>query len=165
MKKNKVLFIILCMVGLIVLLTNFKSTEKTLQVSKVLSSGKTVDVVLTLTDKEQFISFTKGHLSWGTGKMAISSMKISINKKSAGIPFSAYIGISDPNEIQVEEIKDTIKVHIKGGDAGASYRAHYSFFAFYPSEYWISSRLIEDGEFSNEAFERTNYSYIPNDGR
>ncbi len=120
------------------------------------------EIHITFSRAEPFASWASIESGWGTGVDPIDSMVVLIDSEIAYLPVSAYIGISDPWEIQITQRGGLVIFTFEGGDAGGSYIATFKFDRRFRR---IVERTIRHGEFPDEAFEKTSYSYVPDDGR
>jgi hypothetical protein len=91
----------------------------------------------------------------------ITSMNIRIGNKKCIVPFSAYSDLGNPRQISFENTSLGFQLIIIGGDAGSSYKAVLVF-----NREDIERRKVAHGEFPDEVWEETLYSFIPaNDKR
>lgn len=70
------------------------------------------------------------------------------------VPLSAYSDLGDPSQISLKSNGDGFELVIAGGDAGVAYNAVLVF-----EKGWLIRRRVVHGEFPDEAWEETKYSY------
>jgi len=97
---------------------------------------------------------------WGWGaeetkpKIIIKHVKAWWGKKEISIPLSAYMDLANPNDASLIKSGSEIHLIIKGGDASTSYKAVLIF-----ERGLIRSRKVQHGEFPDDAWEETKYSF------
>lgn len=85
----------------------------------------------------------------------IRTIILTRNSQNLYVPLSAYADLGDPTHITLDRFhKHGFRLTIIGGDAAGSYRAYLNF----KGDEIISKKVVS-GEFPNEAWEETNYSF------
>ncbi len=101
--------------------------------------------------------YTKGW-RWGseqsTPKYIIRNIRAWWGSEEIFIPLSAYVDLSNPNDLRLKKGGSEIHLIVKGGDAGNSYEALIIF-----AKGLLRSKKVVHGEFPNEAWEETRYSF------
>jgi len=91
----------------------------------------------------------------------VSNISVKVGKEEIYIPLSAYGDLTEAREVSVDlETKKTFQLKISGGDTAGSYTAVLTF-----ANGALTKRKVWSGEFPDERFEETKYSWIPDNGR
>lgn len=98
--------------------------------------------------------------SWGgdervAPKTIIKAIDVLIGDEHIGVPLSAYSDLGDPRQALLEVTRHGFKLIIIGGDAAVSYKAVLTF-----DNDNIQRRKVTSGEFPDEVWEETTYSFI-----
>lgn len=88
-------------------------------------------------------------------KTVITDMDVLSGTGRIYVPLSAYSDLGDPRQISLKRNQKGFQIIIKGGDAAASYKAILIF-----SNENIINRKVTHGEFPDEVWEETIYSFI-----
>lgn len=127
--------------------------------------GHEVVAKVACTNDRQFVSWSSNAVGgWGSGLNPINSIQVVLDSAHVDVPTSAFIGLSSPHDVAITSGPDTFALHIIGGDAASSYEAVYEF-TYTIDAALLGSRAIRHGEFPDERYEKTRYSYIADDGR
>lgn len=102
----------------------------------------------------------KDALMWGSDlpslpPTVITKMEVQIGKDKTFIPLSAYSDLGDPGHVLLEKADRGFKLVITGGDAAGSYKAVLVF-----DRENIKRRKVMHGEFPDEVWQETVYSFI-----
>ena len=99
---------------------------------------------------------------WGTDdgrrppNTIVTRLTVAIGRDTVLIPFGAYGDLSEPDSVWVSCGGSGATVYLRGGDAAGSYDA--SFVVLHGMLY---KRRVQSGEFPEEVWEETVYSWIP----
>lgn len=93
-------------------------------------------------------------------KTVIINLDVRVGKEKKVIPLSAYRDLGDPYKILLEITQKGFHIIIRGGDAATSYKAVLDF----EGEH-IKRRKVSHGEFPDEVWEETEYSFIADTGQ
>lgn len=88
-------------------------------------------------------------------KTVITAIEIFSGTEKIYVPLSAYGDLGDPSQVSLERTRKGFQIMIQGGDAAGSYKAVLVF-----NNENIERRKVTHGEFSNEVWEETTYSFI-----
>lgn len=98
----------------------------------------------------------------------ISDCKILIDNKKVLVPLSAYCDLGNPYEVSFESEEDQFTLRIIGGHTATAYEAELVFEQLPNTDYLrnrIRYRKVSLMEASDEVWEKTEYSFIIDDGR
>lgn len=102
--------------------------------------------------------FKEGFRWGGEDAMAPPTLITSIVVRSGTdklfVPLSAYSDLGDPRRISLKPSANGFELAIAGGDAGVAYNAVLVF-----EDGWLTRRRVAHGEFPDEAWEETKYTY------
>jgi hypothetical protein len=101
----------------------------------------------------------KGAFMWGGDidelpQTVILTIDIKLGKEKIYIPLSAYSDLGDPKQVSLVKELHSIKLIIRGSDAGGSYKAILVF-----ENGYIIRRKVMHMEFPDEVWEETVYSF------
>jgi len=91
-------------------------------------------------------------------KTVITAIDVRIGSEKIFVPLSAYSDLGDPHQTSLENMEHGFKLIITGGDAAVSYKAVLVF-----DKENIQRRKVTHGEFPDEVWEETVYSFISKD--
>jgi len=91
-------------------------------------------------------------------KVLISTIYVLAGKKKLIIPLSAYSDLGNPSQVFIKSTSKGFQIIIRGGDAGTAYDAVLKFDAR-----TITGRKVSHGEFPEQVWEETVYSFISED--
>jgi hypothetical protein len=104
---------------------------------------------------------------WGTvddGADRPKTVIHSVSVRDAGIevwiPLSAYCDLADPNDIRFQREGKGFVLLLRGGDAAGSYQAEWHF-----ADSRLQRRRVAHGEFPDQVWEETRYSFLNDNGR
>jgi hypothetical protein len=106
-----------------------------------------------------------GGLMWGADeyekpRFVITDVKVLIGTTKLFVPLSAFCDLADPSKITLNINNNSFSLIIYGGDAGGSYMAEIVF-----GKQEIKSRKVTHGEFPDETWEKTEYSFVQDRGQ
>ena len=90
----------------------------------------------------------------GDPTTVITGLDIQLDAVQLFIPISVYCDLSNPRSATLRRVGKTYEITIAGGDAAGAYRATLKF-----NGKWIRSKKVAHGEFPDEAWEETTYSF------
>jgi hypothetical protein len=133
-----------------------------------LKSGKPFKIKVYIRQYSHDLQYVTG-IRWGSTetmppKTLITDISIVIEDKKTYIPLSAFCDLGNPREVFFTDSSQHLSLLINGGDAAGSYLAELTF-EKYPisrkniSDYFIRRRKISHGEFPDESWEETKYSF------
>lgn len=107
----------------------------------------------------------KGGFYWGGDedempKALVVSVQAWVGNDKIFIPVSAYSDLGDPRSVSLKLIKTGFVLKISGGDAAGSYNATLSI-----EKGNIRRRKVVSGEFPDNVWEETIYSFIPRNSK
>jgi len=133
------------------------SSAKSKELSILTDDGKRFQVKIEIVKPPKNFIYKEGW-RWGseqaTPKYIIRRIKAWWGSDEIFIPLSAYIDLSNPNDVFLKKQGNELHLIVKGGDAGSSYEALLIFVKAI-----IRSRKVIHGEFPDEAWEETKYSF------
>jgi hypothetical protein len=88
-------------------------------------------------------------------KTVITALDILSGTEKIYVPLSAYSDLGDPNQVSLERTQKGFQIIIQGGEAASSYKAVLVF-----NHENIKRRKVIHGEFPDEVWEETTYSFI-----
>jgi len=88
-------------------------------------------------------------------KKVITGLDVLSGTEKIYVPLSAYSDLGDPRQVSLERKQKGFQLIIQGGDAASSYKGVLVF-----SNENIESRKVTHGEFPDEVWEETRYSFI-----
>lgn len=98
---------------------------------------------------------------WGADSQSpslrLESLSVKFLGQEAHIPLSAFIDLGDPKKIELFGRKDSLAVHIYGGETSTSYRA-----ILYFQLGRLANKKVCASEFPTESCEKTEYLFIAN---
>jgi hypothetical protein len=104
---------------------------------------------------------------WGTvddgvdrPKTVIRSVSVRVAGIEVWIPLSAYCDLADPNDIRFQREGKGFVLLLRGGDAAGSYQAEWHF-----ADSRLQRRRVAHGEFPDQVWEETRYSFLNDNGR
>lgn len=109
--------------------------------------------------KKNFI--IKFEEAWGAGVgsvnlLYIKSVDVSVSNKKHFLRLSSYADLFNPAKLSFEiKNKKEFRLTIQGGEASSSYEAVLDF----DKEGYLITRKVVHGEFPDEVYEETKYSY------
>ena len=111
-------------------------------------------------DSPYFNGFMWGADEYRKPRFLTTNVKVVIGNKKIFVPLSAYCDLTDPNEVKLDTNHDSFNLIIYGGDAGCSYIAELIF-----KNKKIKYRNVFHGEFPDETWEKTEYSFVQDRGQ
>lgn len=137
-------------------------TSEGKELSLVTDDGKRFKIKLQVVKPPKSFVYTEG-LRWGSDeqsnlKYIIKNIKAWWGSEEVFVPLSAYIDLSNPHDAILRKAGNEVHFIVKGGDAGTSYEA-LLIFAKGVRKSVIRSRKVVHGEFPDEAWEETRYSF------
>lgn len=169
MKKTIVLVILLLMVPVLSVATasSAKFINGIAQI-EYRSNNDSISIKVFKTKFSPTFPYQNG-FRWGANevskpKYVVSNIQVSNGNETIYIPLSAYCDLANPNKIMLDTSRNIFSLSIIGGDAGVSYKAKITFEKI-NSMFYIKSRKVMHGEFPEEVWEDTRYSFIIDDGR
>lgn len=162
------LFLSICIASLLSFMySNVNGAEINKGVAKLsgqLTDGTSVEAVVQTVKLTSQYPY-KGALIWGGDvrgsgnvqmpKSVISLIDLRIGNEKVFIPLSAYSDLGNPMQASLEKAGHGFKITITGGDTATSYKAVLIF----DNEH-IQRRRVSLGEFPDEVWEETVYSFI-----
>jgi len=147
---------------------NYNSSNMDFRFEEYTSNGELVSIVIETTKILDNYPYKSGW--WGVGESEkpqniISNVKVTVGKNNVTIPLSAYSDLANPYKVLFETQSNKFKIIIFGGDSATSYQAKLVFEQLSSKETRIKYRKVFHSEFSDEVWERTDYSFIVDDGR
>ena len=98
---------------------------------------------------------------WGADSqnpsLRLESFSVKFLGQEVQIPLSAFIDLGDPKKIELRGRKDSLAVHIYGGETSTFYEA---ILYFYLGR--LTNKKVCATEFPTESCEKTEYSFIAN---
>jgi len=127
-----------------------------------LKDGSLIDVVLRISGVSEGWPHQQS-FSWGGDESSIpkrfvTAIEVKVGSERLIVPFSAYSDLGNPYQASLEKMKRGFKIILKGGDAAGSYTAELVF-----SKVNIQRRKVTHGEFPDEVWQETTYSFVSKD--
>lgn len=128
-----------------------------------MSNGKKIDLVIETTELDKNYPYPKA-LMWGGDEIEqprrfMSAVTLKFNNQEVRLPLSSYADLGDPNSVKIETTKKGFDIDIVGSDAAGSYEAILAFENI-GGYMLLHSRRVKSGEFPEQAWEETVYSYV-----
>jgi hypothetical protein len=107
----------------------------------------------------------KSGFNWGGGdtelpKTLVSSVQVWIGNEKIFVPLSAYSDLGNPRTASLKKTRKGFEIKIGGGDAAGAYSA-----SLLIENSSIRRRKVVSGEFPDQVWEETIYSFIPRDAK
>lgn len=117
------------------------------------------DIRVAVKTSKTDVSLFKNGFRWGgedavAPSTLITSIVVQNGEGILFVPLSAYSDLGDPRQISLKPEADGFELAIAGGDAGVAYNAVLVF-----KKGWLMRRRVVHGEFPEQAWEETQYSY------
>jgi hypothetical protein len=131
-----------------------------IEINEILSDGTLIKIKVLRGSISSNFPY-KGALMWGEGgdinilpKTVILTIDIKLGQEKIFIPLSAYSDLGAPKQVSLVKELHSIKLIIRGSDAGGSYKAILVF-----ENGYIIRRKVMHMEFPDEVWEETVYSF------